>query len=104
MEAESGYVAVGGTEMYWESRGSGGPPLLLVHGHAGLPLLYGVIALESALASLFDPAKNALLPTLVAEDQRYLYLRDRFRLNVRGHHKHMTPGDLERNQRIRERD
>jgi MFS family permease len=40
-------------------------PLVLVHGHAGLPLLYGVIALESALASLFDPAKNALLPTLV---------------------------------------
>jgi predicted MFS family arabinose efflux permease len=28
-----------------------------------------VIALQAALASLFDPAKNALLPTLVAEDQ-----------------------------------
>jgi MFS family permease len=34
-----------------------------------LPVLYCVIALQAALASLFDPAKNALLPTLVAEDQ-----------------------------------
>ena len=36
---------------------------------AHLLVLYGVIALQAALASLFDPAKNALLPTLVAEDQ-----------------------------------
>ena len=36
MEAESGHVAVGATEMYWESRGSGGPPLLLIHGGYGL--------------------------------------------------------------------
>jgi MFS family permease len=36
---------------------------------AHLPVLYCVIALQAALASLFDPAKNALLPTLVAEDQ-----------------------------------
>jgi MFS family permease len=34
-----------------------------------LPVLYCVMALQAALASLFDPAKNALLPTLVAEDQ-----------------------------------
>jgi MFS family permease len=34
-----------------------------------LPVLYCVIALQAALASLFDPAKNALLPTLVAEDE-----------------------------------
>ncbi len=31
-----------------------------------LPVIYAVIAVEAALASLFDPAKNALLPTLVA--------------------------------------
>jgi MFS family permease len=36
---------------------------------AHLPVLYCVIALQAALAALFDPAKNALLPTLVAEDQ-----------------------------------
>ena len=36
---------------------------------AHLPVLYCVIALQAALASLFDPAKNALLPTLVAEDE-----------------------------------
>jgi predicted MFS family arabinose efflux permease len=36
---------------------------------AHLLVLYCVIALQAALASLFDPAKNALLPTLVAEDQ-----------------------------------
>ena len=33
-----------------------------------LPVIYAVIAVEAALASLFDPAKNALLPTLVAAD------------------------------------
>lgn len=36
---------------------------------AHLPVLYCVIAVQAALASLFDPAKNALLPTLVADDQ-----------------------------------
>lgn len=36
---------------------------------AHLPVLYCVIALQAALASLFDPAKNALLPTLLAKDQ-----------------------------------
>lgn len=36
---------------------------------AHLPVLYSVIAAQAALASLFDPAKNALLPRLVAEDQ-----------------------------------
>ena len=33
-----------------------------------LPVVYGVIALEAALAALFDPTKNALLPTLVPAD------------------------------------
>ena len=40
-------------------------PLLAVHGRADLPVVYGVIAVQSALAALFDPTKNALLPTLV---------------------------------------
>jgi hypothetical protein len=30
MDVRSGYAAVDGTEVYWESRGSGGPPLPLV--------------------------------------------------------------------------
>jgi predicted MFS family arabinose efflux permease len=40
-------------------------PLLLVHGDRGLPVLYAVIVAEAGLSALFDPAKNALLPTLV---------------------------------------
>jgi Na+/melibiose symporter-like transporter len=44
-------------------------PLALVHSAAQLPLLYGVIAVESALSGIFDPAKNALLPRLVGESQ-----------------------------------
>lgn len=36
---------------------------------ARLPVLYGVIAVQAALSAIFDPAKNALLPRLVADDQ-----------------------------------
>ncbi len=36
---------------------------------ARLPIVYAVIAVEAALASLFEPAKNALLPTLVDADR-----------------------------------
>jgi pimeloyl-ACP methyl ester carboxylesterase len=32
----SGYAPVGDVEMYWESRGSGGTPLIVVHGGFGL--------------------------------------------------------------------
>jgi len=35
----------------------------------GLALLYAVIALQAALAALFEPTKNALLPTLVERDR-----------------------------------
>ena len=72
-----------------------------------------VLATTDVLPTLLDLAGVGPLPevdgrpaeqvgprTLVAEDQRYLYLRDRFRLNVRGHHKHMTPDDLDRNERM----
>jgi MFS family permease len=40
-------------------------PLLLAGGRSGLPFVYGVVVAQSALASVFDPTKNALLPTLV---------------------------------------
>jgi MFS family permease len=40
-------------------------PLLLVHGRSGLVVVYSVIVVQASLAALFDPAKNALLPTLV---------------------------------------
>lgn len=40
-------------------------PLLVVHTQAELPVVYAVILLEAALFTLFDPVKNALLPTLV---------------------------------------
>jgi MFS family permease len=44
-------------------------PLLLVAGHHGLGLVYAVIVAQSVLSALFDPCKNAMLPTLVAGDQ-----------------------------------
>lgn len=44
-------------------------PLLLVGHRSGLVLVYGVIVIEAALTTLFDPAKNALLPTLLAPEQ-----------------------------------
>jgi MFS family permease len=44
-------------------------PLLLVGDHTGLGIVYAVIVVQSALSTLFDPAKNALLPTLVGRDQ-----------------------------------
>ena len=44
-------------------------PLLLVHGRAGLPIVYLVVIAQAALASVFDPTKNALMPTLVEPDK-----------------------------------
>ena len=40
-------------------------PLLLVGGGHGLAIVYGVIVVQASLAALFDPAKNALVPSLV---------------------------------------
>jgi hypothetical protein len=37
---------------------------------------------------------------IVSEDRRYLYLKDRFRLNSHGRNKHMNPQDREENDRI----
>jgi MFS family permease len=42
-------------------------PLLAVHGQRQLWIVYLVIAVEGALAQLNDPARNALLPSLVGE-------------------------------------
>ncbi|GGC78399.1 MFS transporter [Tersicoccus solisilvae] len=44
-------------------------PLLTVHDHADLPVVYGVIVVQAALAAFFEPAKSSLLPTLVGSDR-----------------------------------
>jgi predicted MFS family arabinose efflux permease len=44
-------------------------PLLAVHARADLPILYGVIMTEATLSALFEPTKNALLPTLLCSDE-----------------------------------
>lgn len=44
-------------------------PLLLVHDGHGLAIVYTVIVAQASLAALFDPAKNALLPSLVDSGQ-----------------------------------
>jgi MFS family permease len=44
-------------------------PLLAVHGRSGLAIVYAVIVVQASLSTLFDPAKNALLPTLLESDQ-----------------------------------
>jgi predicted MFS family arabinose efflux permease len=44
-------------------------PLLLVHDGHGLAIVYAVIVAQASLAALFDPAKNALLPSLVDSGQ-----------------------------------
>ena len=44
-------------------------PLLFVHDRSQLPVVYAVIFGQATLAALFDPAKNALLPTLLPADE-----------------------------------
>jgi MFS family permease len=43
-------------------------PLLLVDSVEHLPILFAVIAVHASLATLFEPAKNSLLPDLVPAD------------------------------------
>jgi MFS family permease len=43
-------------------------PLLAVHTRVDLPILYGVIAVEAGLLTVFTPAKSAWLPVLVPRD------------------------------------
>lgn len=44
-------------------------PLLFVHTEADLPLVYAVICIQAALGTVFEPAKNSLLPNLVGPDR-----------------------------------
>jgi pimeloyl-ACP methyl ester carboxylesterase len=41
--ANSGYAPVYGVDMYWERRGAGGTPLVVVHGGFGLTSLFGEV-------------------------------------------------------------
>jgi MFS family permease len=43
--------------------------LLVVHTRADLPIVYAVILVEAALMALFDPAKNAMLPSMLPPDE-----------------------------------
>lgn len=42
-EVASGYAPVNGVDVYWESRGSGGTPLLMVHGGYGTTTMFGPV-------------------------------------------------------------
>jgi MFS family permease len=44
-------------------------PLLAVHDHSDLPVVYGVIVSQATFATVFEPAKNAMLPTLVGSER-----------------------------------
>lgn len=44
-------------------------PLLFVHSAAELPIAYAVILVHASLSTLFEPAKNSLLPDLVDVDR-----------------------------------
>lgn len=44
-------------------------PLLAVHDRSDLPVVYGVIVVQATFAAVFEPAKNAVLPTLVGRDR-----------------------------------
>ena len=44
-------------------------PLLAVHDRSDLPVVYGVIVVQATFAAVFEPAKNAVLPTLVGPDR-----------------------------------
>jgi pimeloyl-ACP methyl ester carboxylesterase len=44
----SGYAPVNGVEMYWESRGSGGTPLIVTHGGYGVTSMFGPLLDELA--------------------------------------------------------
>jgi pimeloyl-ACP methyl ester carboxylesterase len=41
VEPVTGYAPVNGTDVYWESRGEGGTPLIVVHGGYGLTTMFG---------------------------------------------------------------
>ncbi|MBA3523889.1 MAG: alpha/beta hydrolase [Geodermatophilaceae bacterium] len=45
----TGYAAAAGVAVYWESRGHGGPPLVVVHGGFGLTTMFGDLLDEWAV-------------------------------------------------------
>lgn len=44
-------------------------PLLAVQDRSDLPVVYGVIVAQATFATVFEPAKNAMLPTLVGPER-----------------------------------
>ena len=44
-------------------------PLLTVHDRSDLPVVYGVIVAQATFGTVFEPAKNAVLPTLVGPER-----------------------------------
>ncbi|WP_369139551.1 MFS transporter [Modestobacter versicolor] len=44
-------------------------PLLAVHDRSDLPVVFGVIVAQATFATVFEPAKNAVLPTLVGPER-----------------------------------
>ena len=47
-QVTSGYAPVDGVDIYWESRGSGGTPLIVTHGGYGLTSMYENLAVDLA--------------------------------------------------------
>ena len=62
-----------------------------------LPTLFGLAGLDDLPDVDGSPIDRVGARTLVSEDKRYLYLRDRFRINYRGKHGRMTAEELQRN-------
>ena len=67
-EVTSGYAPVDGVDVYWESRGSGGTPLLMVHGGYGTTTMFGPV------------------PDLLAEDRQVVAIE----LEGHGHTRNTT--------------
>ncbi|MGB7053542.1 MAG: sulfatase-like hydrolase/transferase [Acidimicrobiales bacterium] len=67
-----------------------------------LPTLFETAGVAELGADVGFPPGRAKPRTLVSEDRRYLYLRDRFRLNWEGLMQNMTKADQARNQRMLE--
>jgi len=61
--------------------------------------LAGVGTLPAVDGRRIDTASGERM--VVSEDRRYLYMKDRFRLNIMGRGKNMSQEDGERNQRLR---
>jgi Sulfatase len=65
-----------------------------------LPTLFETAAVGAGETDSRNPVDHGQRPTLVSEDRRYLYLRDRFRLNWEGLMQNMSEADVARNDRM----